>query len=157
LRRVSKAEFFEETLSALPMFRQEGIPLGAFAYPYGFSEPWMHEELFAHFTTLRGFGTTFRAYHGGDIRGGYISSKSMDNTVYKNDADFDRAITLMFRAIKFIGGDYVLPLTTHTIADEAAWGITPQRLEYMLKTARDLRLRFYRYSDFTLNGGGDKE
>jgi peptidoglycan/xylan/chitin deacetylase (PgdA/CDA1 family) len=148
LLKLSRDEFFEETLSALDMFRREGIPVSSFAYPYGFWEPWMHEELSGHFTTLRGFGTTFRVYHGEDLRGGYVSSKSLDNTIYKDDADFDRAVGLMFRIVKFIGGDTVVPLTTHTIADDAAWGIKPQRLEYILKTARDLRLRFYRYSDF---------
>jgi peptidoglycan/xylan/chitin deacetylase (PgdA/CDA1 family) len=153
LRKIPREDFFEEVLSALDSFRQEGVPVSSFAYPYGFWEPWMNEELAAYYTTLRGFGTTFRIYRGEDIRSGYISSKSLDNTIYKNDAEFDRAVDLMFRVVKFIGGDTVLPLTTHTIADDAAWGIKPQRLEYILKTARDLRLKFYRYSDFTPAGG----
>jgi hypothetical protein len=51
----------------------------------------------------------------------------------------------MLRTVKFTGG--ILPLTTHDISD-ADWGITAGRLEYTLKAARDLRLRFYRYSDF---------
>jgi hypothetical protein len=42
----------------------------------------------------------------------------------------------------------VLPLTSHDISDDALWGITPRRLEYLLKTALNLRLRFYVYRDF---------
>ena len=52
----------------------------------------------------------------------------------------------MLGAIKSHGG--ILPLTTHTIAAEAVWGISPDRLEYLLKTAVELGLKFYRYSDF---------
>jgi hypothetical protein len=49
-------------------------------------------------------------------------------------------------AVKSDGG--ILPLTTHTIAAEAAWGISPERLEYLLKTTAELGLQFYRYGDF---------
>lgn len=100
------------------------------------------------FGILRGYGTTFRIYTEDAIRAGYISSRAIDNTVIKDDEDFDRYVTLMFRTLKFLGGDSILPLTTHDISETAAWGIAPRRLEYTLKTARDLNLKFYRYSDF---------
>ncbi|MDR1900210.1 MAG: polysaccharide deacetylase family protein [Treponema sp.] len=148
LTKVSREDFFKETLSALDLFRMAGIPLRAFAYPYGLWEPWMHEALYPYYGILRGFGTTYRVYPLETIGNGYLSSKSIDNTIYKKDEDFEAAVTMMFRTVKFISGDYVLPITTHTIADDAAWGITPRRLEYLLQTAGDLKLKFYRYGDF---------
>jgi peptidoglycan/xylan/chitin deacetylase (PgdA/CDA1 family) len=148
LLRVSREIFFEETSAAVDTFRQAGVPLRSFAYPFGLSEPWMHEELAKSFSVLRGFGVTYRIYTGDTIRAGYISSKSIDNVVYKNEAKFESDIALMLRTVKFLGGGRIVPLTTHTIADDADWGISPRRLEYVLKTAAELKLRFYRYGDF---------
>ncbi|MDR1507328.1 MAG: polysaccharide deacetylase family protein [Treponema sp.] len=146
LVKVSRTVFFEETLAALNGFEDGQVSPSAFAYPYGFWEPWMHEELFRFFTVVRGFGTTCRIYSGGAINNSYISSKSIDNVIYKNDDEFKDSVTVMLRAAKLLGG--VLPLTTHTIADGAAWGIRPDRLEYILQSAADLKLKFYRYRDF---------
>jgi peptidoglycan/xylan/chitin deacetylase (PgdA/CDA1 family) len=145
---VSRETFLEETSSAVETFRREGIPLRSFAYPFGLSEAWMHEELAKSFSVLRGFGVTYRIYRRESIRAGYISSKSIDNIVYKDEEKFEADIALMLRTVKFLGGDGIVPLTTHTIADNADWGISPRRLEYILKTAADLKLRFYRYGDF---------
>jgi peptidoglycan/xylan/chitin deacetylase (PgdA/CDA1 family) len=146
LLKVSRQVFLEETVGGAESFRQRGIPLKAFAYPYGYSEPWMDEVLWENFSILRGFGTTFRVYNADAIKAGYISSKSIDNNQYKNDAEFEADISDMLGSIKLSGG--VLPLTTHTIAAEVSWGISPDRLEYLLKTAAELELKFYRYGDF---------
>jgi hypothetical protein len=67
--------------------------------------------------------------------------------VIPGEDHFDRDITMMLRTVKFLDGDWVLPLTTHDISN-AAWGISRRRLEFLLKTASELGLVFYRYSDF---------
>jgi peptidoglycan/xylan/chitin deacetylase (PgdA/CDA1 family) len=146
LLKVSRKVFFEETLAGLDGFRKAEIPLKAFAYPYGLWEPWMHKELFKSFTVIRGFGTICRIYNRNAIKNSYISSKSIDNIIYKEDDTFKAAVTMMLRTAKFLGR--ILPLTTHTIADDTAWGIRPDRLEYLLQSAANLKLTFYRYSDF---------
>ncbi|MDR1374851.1 MAG: polysaccharide deacetylase, partial [Treponema sp.] len=91
-------------------------------------------------------GTTYRIYRGDAVKNGYVSSKSIDNIIYKEDDVFEAAVTMMLRTAKFLGR--ILPLTTHTIMDDAAWGIKPDRLEYLLQSAADLKLTFYRYGDF---------
>ena len=148
LTKVSRNAFYWETVSAAEEFIEAEIPLAAFAYPYGLSEPWMHEALLPSFGIIRGYGVKFRLYSAWEIRPGYIVSKAIDNIIYKRDSDFEREIALMLLAAKFIGGGSIVPFTTHDISDDADWGITPRRLEYLLKTARDLKLRFYRYRDF---------
>jgi hypothetical protein len=148
LPKISRDEFLTETLSALDGFRKNGIPLLSFAYPFGLSEPWMHEVLSSSFGILRGYGTAFRIYHPSDIKQGYVSSKAIDNLLFKKDEDFTAMINIVLRTAKFLGGDAVVPLTTHTISDTANWGISPARLEYVLKTANDLKLKWYCYSDF---------
>jgi hypothetical protein len=148
LPRISREKFFEETLGAVKSFREAGIPLRSFAYPFGFSEAWMREALADTFTIQRGFGVRYHLYGRAALKAGYIASISIDNTVYKTDAEFEAALTMMLRTAKFIGGDSIVPLTTHSIDDEADWGIAPRRLEFLFKTMRDLQLRFYRYGDF---------
>jgi hypothetical protein len=54
----------------------------------------------------------------------------------------------MLRTAKFIGGDSIIPMTTHDISGDADWGISRPRLDYLLRTAAALKLRFYRYGDF---------
>jgi peptidoglycan/xylan/chitin deacetylase (PgdA/CDA1 family) len=143
---VSQDVFFAETVSEIERFRNDGVPLRAFAYPFGLSESWMLEALSGSFAVQRGYGVSFHLYTINTITGGYIRSRAIDNILFKKDEDFEALITIMLRTAKFTGG--VLPLTTHDISDTADWGIKPERLEYLLGTARDLQLQFYRYSDF---------
>jgi peptidoglycan/xylan/chitin deacetylase (PgdA/CDA1 family) len=148
LRKVSAEKFRKETVEPLSSYRREGVPLLSFAYPFGFSEPWMHKILLETFSILRGYGTTFRLYNEAEIRSGYIISRAIDNTVIRGEENFNRLITLMLRTVKFIDGGF-LPLTTHDISDTALWGISKRRLEFLLKTASELKLKFYLYSDFS--------
>jgi Predicted xylanase/chitin deacetylase len=148
LPNVSRQSFFIQTLSQVENFRNAKVPLVSFAYPFGLYETWMHDELLKTYKLVRGFNTSFQAYDKTAIREGFVFSRSIDNIIFKHDDDFMATVDIMLRAVKFTGKDLVLPLTTHVISDDANWGIKPYRLEYILKTANDLQLNFYRYSDF---------
>jgi peptidoglycan/xylan/chitin deacetylase (PgdA/CDA1 family) len=145
LSNVSRARFLEECTAQIGIFRRVGIPLNSFAYPFGLYEPWMSDVLLDYFKILRGYGVTFHIYDASAVRG-FIASKAVDNTLYRNDGEFKALVLLMLRTVKFMGG--VLPLTTHDVSAHADWGIKPERLEFLLKTAADLKLKFYVYSDF---------
>ena len=147
LRPLSRDVFLRETITAAESFRQQGVPVSSFAYPFGFSEPWMHEMLFESFSVVRGYGTTFRIYNKNEITFTHIISRAIDNTVIRRDDDFESIINSMLRAVKFLDDGRVLPLTSHEISD-AAWAIRPVRLEFVLAAAADLGLKFYRFSDF---------
>jgi hypothetical protein len=147
LTEVSEDVFHSETLGVVDDFRQAGIPLGSFAYPYGLSEPWMHEALSPVFGIQRGYGTYFRIYRGEAING-YIGSTAIDNILFKEDGVFERSLFLMLLTTKFLGKDHVAPITTHNISDTAQWGIKPARLEYLFKTIKEFDLKFYLFSDF---------
>ncbi|MDL2229000.1 polysaccharide deacetylase family protein [Treponema sp. OttesenSCG-928-L16] len=148
LPKLGRDVFFEETRKPADACGQENGAFAAFAFPFGLSEEWMRDELLRSYNILRGFGVTFRLYDADAVRGGYISSKSIDNIIYKTDEEFESDILYMLRITKFIGAGSILPLTSHTISDDADWGIKPARLEYLFKTAHDLKLRFYLYRDF---------
>jgi len=146
LRSVSRGTFNYETIYSAESFRQAGIPFSAFGFPYGFSEPWMREALAPFFPFTRGYGTNIRFYDSETITTGYVISKAIDNTVIPDDDKFESDIRLMLLATKF-SGSHIIPFTTHDISDTAQWGITPKRLEFVLKTAQELKLRFYTYSN----------
>jgi len=147
LTRVSRREFDNETAGGAAAFSAAGIPLGSFAYPYGFSTPWMREALAPVFPVTRGYGANIRIYDQQTIKNRFIISKAVDNVVYPDDKKFENAVRMMLLVTKFSRG--VIPLTSHVIADDAEWGIKPKRLEYLLKTARDFNLKFYTYSEKT--------
>jgi hypothetical protein len=109
----------------------------------------MHGELLKHYSILRGYGVTFRLYDKTQIQNSFITSRAVDNTLFVKEEDFRAAVDIMLRTVKFIGGNLVLPLTTHDISNTASYGIKPQRLEYLLQTANDLQLVFYTYRDLS--------
>jgi peptidoglycan/xylan/chitin deacetylase (PgdA/CDA1 family) len=145
LRNVSRETFNRETIEAAEPFFRAGIPFSAFGFPYGFSEPWMREALTPYFKFTRGYGTNIRFYDSETIANGYVISKAIDNTVFPDDDKFESDIRLMLLATKFTGS-HIIPFTTHDISDTALWGITPRRLEFVLETAQELKLRFYTYN-----------
>jgi len=148
LSKVSRQTFYTETISPAEQFRNAGVPLVSFAYPFGFYESWMNEELLKTYRILRGFNTGFQAYSKTDIiQDGFVFSKSVDNILFKRDDDFETMIDVILRTVKFTGQNLILPLTSHNISDTDDWGIKPRRLEYILQTAGDLQLNFYRYRD----------
>ena len=146
LTKVSPETFQSETVEAAAVFLREGISFSAFAYPFGLSQTWMHEALAPVFPLTRGYGRNIRIYNSKTFSGRYIVSKAIDNTIYPDDRQFENDIRLILLAAKFSGSG-IVPLTTHQFSETAEWGIKPSRLEFLLKTAQELRLKFYTYGE----------
>jgi peptidoglycan/xylan/chitin deacetylase (PgdA/CDA1 family) len=146
LTKVSRNTFDFETIEAAKAFWSAGIPFSAFAFPFGFSQPWMNKALAPFFPFTRGYGANIRFYNPETIAEGYIVSKAIDNIVYPDDSQFKSDIHQILFAAKFTGYS-IVPFTTHDISDTAKWAIKPERLEFLLKTAQELNLRFYTYRD----------
>jgi peptidoglycan/xylan/chitin deacetylase (PgdA/CDA1 family) len=145
LPKLSKTEFIKETISAIDLFRNSGIELRSFAYPYGDWQPWMHAELLQSYDIVRGFDSRFHMYNTGKVRHAYISSTSVDNIKYANAEKLTHDVSIMLKLTKRTP-DSVWPVTAHSISQDK-WGISPERLEFLLKTCAELKLRFYLYSD----------
>jgi peptidoglycan/xylan/chitin deacetylase (PgdA/CDA1 family) len=144
LTKVSQDVFHAETIEAAEVFSKAGIPLSAFAFPFGFSQPWMRETLAPVFPVSRGYGSNTRFYTA-EINSGYIISKAIDNIMYPDDSEFEKNISLILLITKFTGNS-IVPFTTHDISDTVQWGIKPKRLEFLLKTIQELKLKSYTYS-----------
>jgi len=156
LRRVSRETFYAETIEAAETFLARGIPFSAFAFPFGFSEPWMQEALAPFFPFTRGYGRNIRFLDSRTIRGGYFVSTAIDNIVFPNERNFKNDIRLILLTAKFVG-NIIVPFTSHDIADAVQWGITPGRLEFLLRTARELRLNFYTFRCIALLYAANRE
>ncbi|MDR1527431.1 MAG: polysaccharide deacetylase family protein [Dysgonamonadaceae bacterium] len=140
---LSKEPFFEQTISRMSLFQGAGIELTTFAYPYGAYEPWMHDELLKYYKVVRGF-KRFRLYDKQEMKSGFIHSKSIDNIRHKSGTVFQWTIDKMLKAAQQQGK--IVPLTSHNISGDG-WGITPERLEYVLQKGQEYGIPFYRYND----------
>jgi hypothetical protein len=150
LRKLSKDEFKYETQGAISAFQQQNFAFSSFAYPFGFSEEWMHKELLKYYNVVREFGNKFCVYSieslGGG--GGIISTKSIDNTKYASSASYEKQIKALLLMTKFLGDGSVCALNSHAIDHDNGWAIAPERLDFLLRTAREMKLNFYVYKDF---------
>ena len=146
LTKVSNNVFISETIEGAESFFKAGISFSAFAYPFGFSAFWMHEALAPVFKITRGYGVNIRFYNSRTAGSGYIVSKAIDNIIYPDNQKFESDIRLMLFVTKF-SGNSIIPFTSHDFSDTAQWGIKPSRLEFLLKTARELKLKFYTYRE----------
>jgi peptidoglycan/xylan/chitin deacetylase (PgdA/CDA1 family) len=148
LRNIDRAAWSYETFDSASVLRESGVPLTAFAYPFGFSDSWMDEELLKVYAIIRGFGTAARFYTKEEAASGLVMSKSIDNTMIPDDDVFYEMTGDLLRTVKD-AGNLIIPLTTHNIDDDALWGITFVRLEFLLRTASEMGLRFYTYRELT--------
>jgi len=145
LSKLSRKQFFRQTISCIDIFKNAGIELSTFAYPYGDYKLWMHRKLLKHYKVVRGINVNeFRLYSKRDMKFGFIDSKSIDNVYYRSEADFKKAIDDMVKLAKEQGK--IIPLTSHSISGDN-WGITPERLEYVLAKCQEYGLTFYKYKD----------
>jgi hypothetical protein len=149
LRVLSKKEFAYETEGAIPAFREQGFAFSSFAYPFGFCEKWMHRKLLKRYHVVREFGNGFCVYRARNLRSGQvIGTKSIDNLKYADTAAFQKEIRALLLMTKFLGDGSVFSLNSHSVSPENGWAISHERLDFVLETARNLKLNFYTYTDF---------
>ena len=144
LTTLTRDQFFEQTVSRLDLFRDAGVELTSFAYPYGTYRLWMNEELLKYYKIVRGI-SGYKLYTREDMRSGFLDSISIDNIRYRTDTSFRNDIDKMLNLAKDAGR--VIILTSHGITDRD-YGITPDRLEYVLAKSKELGLTFFRFKDF---------
>jgi peptidoglycan/xylan/chitin deacetylase (PgdA/CDA1 family) len=146
LRQVSSETFYSETITSEEAFSESGIEFSSLAFPYGFSAPWMLEILAPFYPITRGYGSNIRIYSADTINREYITSTAIDNILYPDDGEFEDDIRFLLFAVKFSGSS-IIPFTTHDFSDTADWGIKPDRLKFMLKISKELKLNFNTYKD----------
>ena len=143
LTLLSREQFNIETISRINIFRNAGIELTSFAYPFGAYQTWMHNELLKYYKIVRGFGGLIQ-YSKEEIKNGFIESFSIDNVNHRSENNFQNSINNILISAKNNGK--IIVLTTHSISNDP-WGITTERLEYLLRKVKENELIFYRFKD----------
>ena len=144
LLTLSRKQFYRETISRINVFKDKRIDLTSFAYPFGYYEEWMNDELLKHYKIVRGFNVSTCVYTI-PLPHGFVYSKSIDNVIYKQETNFQNDITQLLEFAKENQNSVIL-LTSHNIGSND-WGITKERLEFILKKCVEYDMKFYTYKD----------
>lgn len=145
LTEVSEEEFYEQAIAPIENFRSEGYELTSFAYPFGYYEEWMNEELLKYYKTLRG-AWHFQGCYKEMLRGGFIEAYSIDNLHFESDEHFREEIGKLLDVLKDCDDGTVASLFSHAISG-GDWCITADRLEILFQEAKKRDLVFYTFRE----------
>lgn len=144
LRDLSEDEVYEQAIAPIEVFREKGIELTSFAYPYGGYTEELNEMLLEHYKTLRGafFGEIYGKYQ---LREGFVESFPLDNGKFDSMEEYEEKITEILTAVKE-GKGVVVPLYSHAIG-VGDWNIAEDKLRFLLQKAKELDLKFYTFQE----------
>lgn len=148
LKEVSEEEVYQQAIEPIEVFREHGIELTSFAYPYGGYNESLNELLQQHYKVLR--GAYYYQLVGKDkMRQGFVESFSIDNVNYSSDEEFQQSIDAMLEELGNNTGA-VVGLYSHAIG-VGNWCISEERLEYILKRGKEMGIRFYTFRELQEN------
>lgn len=148
LTEVSQEEVYQQAIAPIEVFREHGIELTTFAYPYGAYNEQLNEQLLQHYNVLRGaYAYQLAGKH--EMRHGFVESLSIDNINYESEEMFRKQIdTVLDDLDNSVGG--VAGLYSHAIS-EGAWCVSQERLEYIFQKAQEKGIQFYTYRELQEN------
>lgn len=141
---LSEEELYEQAIAPIEEFRKEGFELTSFAYPKGEYNEETNEILLQHYKTLRG-AYRHDLHQKITFRNNFVESKPIDNIKYESDEEFEKEITALLTQAKE-NKRAIVSLYSHAI-EGGDWCIKEKRLEFLLKTAKEMGLKFYTYKD----------
>ena len=147
LTEVSQDEFYEQAIAPIEVFREKGIELTSFAYPYGYYEEWMNEELLQYYNTLRG-AWFYDVKSKEDIQHCFIESYPLDNTYFESDEQFREKIVALLDNFCAEGPGAVTSMYSHAIDPGGAWCVAPERLEILFQEAQKRDIRFCTFKEW---------
>lgn len=145
LLECTEDEIYEEAIAPIEVFREKGIELTSFAYPYGNYNEQLNEMMLEHYNIVRGaWQCELNLKH--NLRHGFVEAMALDNSYYETQEAFETSMTDILSNLKQQKG-MVICMYSHAIGD-GGWCINEEKLEYLLKTAKELGLKFYTFQDF---------
>ena len=148
LPELTEDEVYEQAIAPIEAFREQGIELTTFAYPYGAYNQELNERLLQYYNILRGaYYYQLAGKH--EMRHGFVESLSIDNVNYSSEEDYKNRIDSSLEELD-ANTAAVVGLYSHAIS-AGDWCVTPERLEYLLQKAREMGLQFYTYKELQEN------
>lgn len=146
MKTASREEFYEQAVKPIETFREKGIELTSFAYPYGNHEEWMNEELLQYYNTVRG-AWYYDVKSKEDIQNCFIDGYPIDNAYFQTDEQFRETITALLDEFCKEGPGAVTSMYSHAI-DGGDWCILPERLEFLFQEAQKRGIRFCTFNEW---------
>jgi peptidoglycan/xylan/chitin deacetylase (PgdA/CDA1 family) len=144
LLECTEDEMYQEAIVPIETFREEGFELTSFAYPYGNYNDQLNEKLLEHYNIVRGaWQCELNLKH--NLRHGFVEAMGLDNGLFESQEAYEKSIRDILTGLKKEKG-MVICMYSHAIGD-GSWCISGERLEYLLQTAEELGLKFYRFQD----------
>lgn len=144
LLECTEEEMYQEAIAPIEVFREKGIELTSFAYPYGNYNEQLNEKLLEHYNIVRGAWQT-ELYLKYNLQHGFVEAAALDNGYFETEEAFEKHITELLSGLKKEKG-IVLCLYSHAIG-AGEWSISAERLEFLLQKAEELGLKFYTFQD----------
>jgi peptidoglycan/xylan/chitin deacetylase (PgdA/CDA1 family) len=144
---LSVKDLLSEAVDHIPMFKEEGINLSSFSYPFGNHNAKTTALLLRYYRVLSGTAhyPRYHLYSKDQMKSGFVYATSLDNVHHNSGEVFKHRVTKMLEAAKR-QKRYIL-LYTHEIGTTRDWGITLARLEFVLQKCWELGLKFYTFKD----------
>ena len=145
MTEITEEEIYQQAIAPIEVFREQGIELTTFAYPYGAYNEKLNELLLQHYNILRGaYYYQLAGKH--EMRHGFVESLSIDNANYSSEEEFRDRIDFVLEELSNNKGA-VVGLYSHAIADGGAWCVPEERLEYIFQRAQEMGIQFYTYKE----------
>ena len=144
LTNATEQEIYEEAIEPIEDFREAGFELTTFAYPYGNYTEALNDQLLQYYKVVRG-GWQYELNPKEELKSGLVEARCMDNANFDSDLRFKLLVNKMLYQARWQEGT-VVALYSHGI-ESGDWCITPERLEYILKRAKQLGMEFYTFQD----------
>lgn len=143
LTEASEEDVYQQAIAPLEVFREKGIEMTSFAYPYGKYNEELNKRLLEHYTVLRGaYQTEINNKHA--LRGGFVESQSLDNVSFESEEQYEQYITDVLNSVS-AGKGNVISFYSHGISEGGDWCVGPDRLWFLFEKAKELGLQFYTF------------
>lgn len=145
MREITEDEVYQQAIAPIEVFREQGIELTTFAYPYGAYNEELNELLLQHYNILRGaYFYQLAGKH--EMRHGFVESLSIDNANYSSEEEFRDRIDFVLEELSN-NEAAVVGLYSHAISDGGEWCVSEERLEYIFQRAQEMGIQFYTYKE----------
>lgn len=144
LTEMTEEEVYKQAIAPIEVFREGGFELTSFAYPYGAYNEELNDLLLQHYNVVRG-AYRYDPHIKHDLRKGFVESMSLDNINYESQEQFEEQLTELLTAMSESKGT-VASFYSHTI-DGGNWCVSEDKLEFLLKKAKELGLKFYTFQE----------
>ncbi len=144
LKEATEEAVYQQAIAPIEVFRKEGIELTTFAYPYGAQTEQLDEMLLEHYNVVRGaYHLELHGKH--ELRKGFVDSMSLDNANFDSQEAYEQKIMEVLNELKG-GKGRVASFYSHVIGD-GEWCISTDRLEFLLRKAKEMGLQFYTFQE----------